>query len=393
MPRVKLDATTCLIATCPEGETKQVYTDTITTGFLLEVRPNGGKTYYLRYTDSGGRLRQHKIARYEDVTFDQARKVAKRLRSEVTLGGDPAAQKAEKKAIPTYTKLAERHIAYAKTYQRSSSSSATERVIQLHIEPRFGRLRLDEIKSQDIAKHLAEKRESGLALATVEKIRVTMHRSFELGGKWGIPGSQPNPVKGIARPKFNNARERYLTAEEAKRLHKAVAASSNPQLQNIVGLLLLTGARKRELLDAKWQHVDVERKAWLIPDSKTGKARHVPLSQAAIDIIKQLPKFDKCPWLLPSLDTREPFVDLKRAWTTARDQAGLPGLRIHDLRHSAASFMINAGIDLFAVGRILGHTDHQSTMRYSHLANDTLMKAVEAGATKMSVSWAGTHSL
>ena len=86
---------------------------------------------------------------------------------------------------------------------------------------------------------------------------------------------------------------------------------------------------------------------------------------------------------MPNPDTLKPYVTLKHAWQTARRAARLPDLRIHDLRHSAASFMINAGIDLFAVGRVLGHADHKSTMRYSHLANDTLLAAVEAGAAGM----------
>jgi integrase len=159
-------------------------------------------------------------------------------------------------------------------------------------------------------------------------------------------------------------------------------------LKNIVGLLLLTGARKRELLDAKWEHVNLDRKVWYIPTSKTGKARHVPLSKPALDLIAALPRFVGCDWLLPNPKTRQPFTDIKHPWETAREAAGLAGLHLHDLRHSAASFMINAGIDLFAVGRILGHADHQSTMRYSHLANETLMQAVEAGAAKMAVNWA-----
>lgn len=104
----------------------------------------------------------------------------------------------------------------------------------------------------------------------------------------------------------------------------------------------------------------------------------------------QLPRYDKCPYLLPNPRTKKPYTCIKHPWDTARDAAGLAGLHMHDLRHSAASFMINAGIDLFAVGKVLGHADHQSTMRYSHLANDTLMQAVEAGAAKMNVDWAGT---
>ncbi len=177
----------------------------------------------------------------------------------------------------------------------------------------------------------------------------------------------------------------YLTAEEAGRLFKALDGSLNPQLKNIVALLLLTGARVSELLRAEWRHVDLERRAWLIETSKTDQPRRVPLSQAAIDIIEQLPRFDGCPYLVPNPETKLPFVTLKRAWQTARREARLGDLRIHDLRHSAASFMINAGIDLYAVGKVLGHADHKSTMRYSHLANETLLAAVEAGAAKMTL--------
>lgn len=109
----------------------------------------------------------------------------------------------------------------------------------------------------------------------------------------------------------------------------------------------------------------------------------MPLSQAALDVIGQLPKWEGCPWLIPNPETLKPFVTIKRGWATACRKAGLPDLHLHDLRHSAASFMINAGIDLYAVGRVLGHADHRSTMRYSHLSQDSLLKAVEAGAAKM----------
>jgi integrase len=116
---------------------------------------------------------------------------------------------------------------------------------------------------------------------------------------------------------------------------------------------------------------------------KTGKARRVPLSSAALAVLNAVPRFEKCPYVLPNVETKRPFVSIKHAWQTARDEAKLPGLRLHDLRHAAASSMVQAGVDLFAVGRILGHADHKSTMRYSHMANDTLLAAVEAGAAKL----------
>lgn len=381
MPVVKLDSTFCLTARCKPGKGKTVYRDKSITGFALEVRQSGGATYYFIYQDPYGKLQTTKIARYGDVTFDQAKKEAKRRLSAVTLGGDPAAKKKEKKSIPTYASLAAQHVEHARTYQRCPSN--TESVLRCHVLPRWGKQRLSEITTQDISKWFAEKIAAGLAPATIEKIRVVFSRSFELGRQWNIPGADPNPVKNVPRRKFKNARTKYLSADDARRLLAAAEESLNPQLKNIIGLLLLTGARKTELLTAQWQHLDLDRRTWHIPTTKTGVPRYVPLSQAALDIITDLPRWDKCPWLLPNPLTRKPYADLKRPWDTARDAAGLPDLHLHDLRHSAASFMINAGIDLYAVGRILGHADHQSTMRYSHLANETLMAAVEAGAAKM----------
>ncbi|CAN5520401.1 site-specific integrase [soil metagenome] len=382
MPTVKLDATFCLIAHCEPGKKKTDYYDTGSVkGFVLEVRPNGGKTYYLRYQNDQGKQCQHKIASYGDISFAKAVKEAQRLRSQVVLGGDPLATKEEKRAIPLYSELAIQHLAHANTYQRSYDTTAM--YVNNHIVPKWGKRRIDDITQQSVAQWLADKAAEGLAPATVEKIRAIFGRSFELARQWGMAGSEKNPARGITRKPINNARDRYLNAAEVKRLMEAVAASRNTQLKHIIGMLLLTGARVSELLKAEWKDVSVERKVWLIPTSKTGKARHVPLSQAAIDLIGTVPRFKNCPYLLPNPDTLKPFVTIKHGWQHARDEAKLPDLRIHDLRHSAASFMINAGIDLFAVGRVLGHADHKSTMRYSHLANDTLLAAVEAGAKKM----------
>ena len=379
MPKAKLDAAFCLTAQCEKGSKKTDWYDEAVRGFVLETRASGGKTYYLRY-DQDGRQKQHKIAAYGDVTFAQAKKEAMRLRSEVTLGGDPAKKKQERRAVPLYAELAAQHLADATLHQKSYAT--TEMYVRRHILPKWGRARLTDIDQRAVAQWLADKRGEGLAPATVEKIRVIFGRSFELGARWGIPGAEKNPAKGVPRKPLNNARERFLTAEEAGRLREAVAASKNTQLKHIVGMLLLTGARVRELLDARWEHVDVERRLWLIPTSKTGKARHVPLSGPALEIVRSLPRWEGCPWLVPNPRTRRPFTDIKHPWQTARDAAGLPGLRIHDLRHSAASFMVNSGVDLFAVGKVLGHASVQSTQRYAHLANDTLLAAVEAGAAK-----------
>lgn len=384
MPKARLDYAFVSTAQCEPGQSKVDFYDDTITGFVLEVRSSGGKTYYIRYQDPAGRQKQHKIGKIEDVTFAAAKKKAQHLRSEVVMGGDPSETKALAKAVPFYRDIAADHLAYAELHLRGHAS--VEMILRLHLVPRFGRMRVNDITRAVVAQFLAEKRAAGLAPATVEKLRAVLSRSYELASQAGVEGCDKNPARGLPRRPLNNARNRFISAEEAGRLREAVADSQNPQLQHIVGLLLLTGARVRELLDAKWEHVDIERQSWHIPHTKTGVSRHVPLSTAALAIIAVLPRFKDCPWLVPNPETRKPFVSIRNGWERAIRVAKLPGLRIHDLRHSAASFLVAAGIDLYAVGKILGHANVASTARYSHLANSTLLAAVEAGAAKQVVT-------
>lgn len=381
MPKVRLDNAFCLTAKCAPGKKKTDYYDTTVTGFVLEVRSSGGRTYYLRYPDAHGDQKQHRIAAYGDISFDKARKEAQRLRSEVVLGGDPAKKKAELKAIPTYAELAQKHLDYAKTYQRSYKT--TEGYVRLHLLPKWGKKRLSEITQPDVAKWLADKAEEGLAAGTVEKVRILFNRSFELALRWNMPGVTRNPVKGIPRKPINNARDRYLTGEEAKRLLAACEKSANPQMKLIVPFLLYTGARLSEVLHAEWKHVDIEKRQWLIPLTKNGRARKAALSSAAVAVLEAAPRFNACPYVFPNPETKIPFVSIKHGWHRVRDRAGLPGFRLHDLRHASATFLAASGVDLLTIGRQLGHVDYKSTQRYSKTAQDTLLAAVEAGARAM----------
>lgn len=388
MPKAKLDYAYCMAAQCEPEKRKTDHWDTHIPGLVLEARASGTKTYALRYTDASGRQRQHKIGTFGLITNEQARKAAAKLRAEVELGGNPQEAKQEKRAIGTYADLAKLHLEHAQAYIKSHG--CTEMILRRHLTPRWGKLRLDEIKTQDISKWLGEKIAGGMAPATAERIRATFNRSFELGNKFDVAGTEVNPVKNVTRRKFNNARDRFLSPQEAARLHKAAAESENVQLAPFVALALLTGARKMEILKARWADVDLERRLWLIPETKNGTPRYVPLSQQAVEVIEKLPRWDKCEWLIPNPKTRQPFNTIKRAWETARVAAGMPDLRIHDLRHSFCSSAVAAGVDLYTVGKIAGHKDYKSTQRYSHLANDTLMKAVERSAANLNVDWGST---
>lgn len=380
MPRIKLDHLSIGTAQCQPGKAKTDWYDTTITGFVFERRSSGGGTYYFRFSDAAGRQAQFKIGGETDISFAAAKKRAVQLRSEVVMGGDPRAKKAEAKAVPLFRDIAADHVAYAQLHLRAHGS--VEMIQRVHLLPRFGKMRVTDITRVIVAQWLAEKRAAGLAPGTVEKLRVTMSRSYELASQAGVQGCDKNPARGFPRRPLNNARSVYLSKEEAERLRRAVATSQNIQLKSIVGLLLLTGARKRELLDARWEHINTDRRTWLIPMSKSGKSRHVPLSTAAMAIIEDLPRFKDCPWLVPNPATGLPFCSVKNAWSRAIKVAKLPGLRIHDLRHSAASFMVNSGVDLYAVGKVLGHANVGSSARYSHLNSESLMAAVESCAAK-----------
>lgn len=270
--KAKLDAAVVAAATCPPDRKRLDIYCTQTRGLLLEVRP-GGKTYHIRLTGADGRLKQMKIARTDQVTFDQARKAAKLLLAEAALGGDPTAKKKEARAVPTYGELADQHVAHARTHMRSIK---TFEGYMKRIRARWQKVRLTDIKQQDVAQWLAGLRAEGLAPATVEKARVIFNRSFQLGEQWGVPGCDKNPVKGVPRPRFSNARERFINDEEAARLLKAAAETRNPLLPAIVSLLLLSGMRVSELLSMRWEHVDTAKQTLFIAMSKTGRSRRLP---------------------------------------------------------------------------------------------------------------------
>ena len=132
------------------------------------------------------------------------------------------------------------------------------------------------------------------------------------------------------------------------------------------------------MLDAKWVDFDFERRLWRIPTTKLGKPRHVPLSDGALSILTNMPRVKECPWVFANPKTKKPFVSIFSAWDTARRKAGLADVRIHDLRHSFASLLINSGRSLYEVQKLLGHTQIKTTQRYAHLAPETLLEATNA---------------
>lgn len=387
MPIVPLDAQFVRTALCPEGKSKVDYYDTAITGFILEVRASGGKTFHMRYRDPHGKQRQHKIGDTKSVSFDKARQAANKLRSEVVLQGKPADDRKAKRAIPTLAEFSqERYLPYIKSYKKSWSLD--DSYLRNHVLPQFGNRHLDQITLHEVITFHQGKQEAGFAAATCNRAVILLRYMYNLAKKWKIPGAETNPTHGAKLFSVNNARERYLNPDETQRLKLAVQRSENVQLQFIVPLLLMTGARKRELLDARWEHFDLERRTWRIPTSKSGKPRHVPLSAVVMDILGQLSRWPGCPFVVPNPETKLPYISIYCSWNTARKEAGLPEVRMHDLRHSMASNMVNSGRSIYEVSNVLGHTQLKTTQRYSHLSQETLIAAVDAAANATGTAWA-----
>ncbi|NML06532.1 site-specific integrase [Sphingomonas sp. G-3-2-10] len=386
MPTIELSAAAVQAIRATPRTKKETFFDEIITGFVLEARPDGGATYAVRYKDEYGRQKQYKIANAADLSFGDAKKEAIRIKSRTVVGQNPAEERKANRRIPTVSELSERYLEYAKTYKRSHDID--ERYLRIHVVPRFGKLHLNQLDQTEIMDWLNGKVAAGYAQATVNRWQVILSHMLRMAKRWGLPGSDYNPLAGVKQKDPNNRIERYLSAAETKRLKQAVEESPNPMLKFIVALLLLTGCRKRELLDGKWEEVNLERKVWRIPTSKSGKPRHVPLSEDAIAVLKEVPRFDRCPYIVPNPMTRKPFTSIFHSWDSARRAAKLPDVRVHDLRHPAASNLVNSGQSLYVVAKVLGYSQTRTTERYAHLDDGVLLNAVNAASQVTGTTWA-----
>jgi integrase len=379
MSRVTLTTQLVKSTDCPKGKKKIELFDIASKGLSLEVRATGGKTYYQRYRDSRRRIRQIKLGDERDLSLADARLLANKVGRQVAMGEDPLGEKQIARTVPTFADfIADQYLPYIRTYKRSWGTDVS--LLKNHLLPRFGKKYMDEITRQEIIKMHADRKASGAAAGSANRLLIMMRFVFNLALRWEVPGIKTNPCKAVPLLEENNKRERYLSVEEAQKLYGAVCASDNKMLRFIVPMLILTGARKREVLDAKWDDFDLVRKVWRIPITKSGKSRRVPLSDGALTLLATMPRKFDCPWAFANPDTGKPYVSIFYAWNSARKKVGLEDICIHSLRHSHASFLINAGRTLYEVQNILGHSQVKTTQRYAHLSQDTLLAATNAAS-------------
>jgi integrase len=376
MPIVKLDSEFIKNhLQCPEGVRKIEYCSDELPGLLVavtNVSPGKG-TYLLRYKSSG-RTKYIKIGRTYEISLVDAKKKALQLKAEITTGRDPRQDKKDKQAVPTLTAFMEDYY-FPYVRPRKRTAYKDEELFRLRLKKAFGDLKLNQITRHQIQAFHTAVREDGLAPASCDHYLKLLRHSLNLAVDWGL--LDRNQAAGVKQYNEDNKIERYLNEDELKRLLKVLHTNKNRTVCQIALFLLSTGARLNEALSARWEYVDKEHRVWRIPaaDSKSRHMRSAPLNESAIAVLEQLDTAGKYEHLFINRKTSRPYTTIYKTWESIRDEAGLPRLRLHDLRHSAASYMAQAGVSLYVIQQVLGHSNPSVTQRYAHLSAETLLNA------------------
>ena len=352
-------------------------------GFHARRQKGDAITYMLKY-HVGGRARWHTIGRHGPPwTPDTARKEARRLLGLVAGGGDPAGVKAAVKAAPTLADLAARFLAeHAEAKRKASTTKEYRRLIENLILPALGKHKVAEVTRADVARFHHSRRgtpiEANRALALLSTL-------FNWAERVGERPDGSNPCRHVERfPQ--RPRERFLSADELARLGEALAAwEGSPIAVAAIKLLVFTGARLGEILGLEWDWVNMERGEARLPDSKTGaKTLHLPAP--ALEVLMGLPRIEGVPYVLGA---KRGTTFVEEPWRRIRGAARLDDVRLHDLRHSFASVAVAGGMGLPIIGKMLGHTQAQTTQRYAHLASDPVKAAAATVAGKIAKAMQG----
>jgi integrase len=385
----KLQLTPSIIATalrCPEGKKRIELCDREHPGLFVEVRATspGQGTYYVRYKNLESKTCHQKLGRTTDISLAEARKKARQLKAEIHLGADPRGEAKAAKAVLTFSEFYTKHyLPYVKPRKRSWASDAM--LYRLRVEAAFGHKRLNQITRQDVQTFHSSVRAEGLAPASCDHYLKFLRHALNLAVDWQL--LDVNPIARVPLFNADNKVENLLSDVELQRLLTVLATYPARSVCQIALFLLSTGCRVGEALKATWSQIDESSRVWRIPaaNSKSKKVRSVPLNDSALEILAQLGTKGTFDHLFVNRQTGKPYTTIMKVWERIRAKAGLPKLRIHDLRHQYASFLVNAGRSLYEVQQILGHSSPVVTQRYAHLSTKSLQEAANSASLAMRV--------
>lgn len=375
MPTVKLSKR--IVEGQAPGPRDIVLWDSELTGFGCKITPAGRRSYFCYYRTRDGLQRRPAIGTHGRLTVQEAREVARGWLASAAAGGDPSRDRHAARKAPTVAQLCQRFLEeHSARRNKPGTAYNYRRLVDRFVLPQLGRRKVADVTAADIERLHDQLRDTPYQ---ANRVLGMLSKMMNLAERWEYRAPNTNPTRHVDRNR-ERKRERYLSAAEMARLATALAEAEHAgtEMRSSVAairLLLFSGCRLSEILTLRWEYADLDGCRLHLPDSKTG-AKVVHLNAAAIDLLNQLPR-DPSGWVLVGVKPGGHLVNLQKPWRRIRQRAGLDDLRLHDLRHSFASVAAGLGEGLHMIGKLLGHSQPQTTHRYAHLADDPVRSASE----------------
>ena len=353
-------------------------------GFGVRIMPSGKRFFLVQYRRHG-RTRRVMLGQFGPLTAEVARRQALMLLAQARSGGsDPAAERDALRQSLTVEQLGARFLKeHVAVRCKPTTQSEYRRSVELFIDPFLGKQRIRSVTTADVAEL-----HGSLSYIPYQANRTlgVLSKMMSVAEIWGLRDRHSNPCEDIQRYP-EHKRERFLSLKEVKALGRALDAAESDGSEGKYActafrLLLLTGCRLSEIQRLRWEHVYLDEGELRLPDSKTG-AKTVHLGAAAIALLRSLPRVEKNPFVIAGKNSGWYLTDLQRPWRRIRSVAVLNEVRIHDLRHTFASGGLAVGEGLSMIGKLLGHTQVQTTARYAHLAADPVKQAADKIAERL----------
>jgi len=358
----------------PTSGSKITY-DRDVAGFGTRVTAAGARAFVLEYR-SDGRKRRMTIGSFPDWSAAAARDEAKALKRRIDRGEDPMGERHEERAAPTVGDLIDRFEADHLPKRRPTTIRDYRAILEKLVRPELGRMKLADVHHADVDR--LHRKISQRAPYRANRMAAVLSKMLNFGVKLGWRSD--NPVRGLER-NHEDKRERFLSTAELAALSAALKDHSDQRSADAIRLLLLTGARRGEVLGATWEMFDFDSGVWVKPSAHTKQCRmhRVPLSAPALQLLMSIRRRqgDGERFVFPGDVAGRPLTDVKKSWAAVCKKAGIEGARLHDLRHTFASILVSGGGSLPLIGAMLGHTQVATTARYAHLADDPLRAAAE----------------
>ncbi|MGI3211033.1 tyrosine-type recombinase/integrase [Roseovarius tibetensis] len=381
------------------GRDYQIF-DTDVRGFSITIYPSGNRAFALDYR-IGGRQRRMTIGRWPEWNTVAARERAKELRRDIDEGFDPLSLRELAREAPRVSDMITRYLEEHTPHLAPRNAADQHTIMHKLVAPDWGNRLVTEITKADVEKLLSKiaagrarpsktkpnnraRKLQGAKPTPVRANRVgeVLRKMFSLAVDWGW--RDDNPASGFRR-RLENERERFLTPEEIGRLAKALDAAEDQRAAGIIRLCMLTGARVGEVRQARFEQFNLDLGSWSKPaaTTKQRKIHRIPISNEVATIVRQRQLVVPCgnPWLFPSDTPGQPVQEIRRFWKAIQTEADLPGVRVHDLRHTFASLLVSGGASLEMIGKLLGHTQMQTTQRYAHLMDSPLREGLDTVAS------------